>query len=116
MIRMPPLKPPSKEEAIELTRGPYATAVEGAIAAAIAPFLWRERDEEGHLKLRNGTVFFVSADRTFMVTADHVFNGYLEARRRFGYFTQCQLGNLPFVPEDRPYRAERVSGYRHFRD
>ncbi len=101
MIRMPPLKPPSKEEAIELTRGPYATAVEGAIAAAIAPLLWCERDEEGHLKLRNGTVFFVSADRTFMVTADHVFNAYLEARRRFGDLTRCQLGNLRFVPEDR---------------
>jgi hypothetical protein len=101
MIRMPPLKPPSKEEAIELTRGPYATAVEGAIAAAIAPFLWRERDDEGHLKLRNGTVFFVSADRTFMVTADHVFAVYLEARNRFGDFARCQVGNLRMDPEDR---------------
>jgi hypothetical protein len=101
MIRMPPLKPLSKEEAIALTRGPYAATVERAVAGSIAPFLWRERDEKGDLKLRNGTVFFVSADRTFMVTADHVFAGYLEARNKFGQFVRCQLGNLRFVPEDR---------------
>jgi hypothetical protein len=75
--------------------------VEGAIAASIAPFLWRERDERDALKIRNGSAFFVTADCTFMVTADHVFAAYLEARSRFGDFTRCQLGNLAFVPEDR---------------
>lgn len=99
--RMPPLKPLSKEDAIALARGPYAATVEGAVAGSIAPFLWRERDEEGHLKLRNGTVFFISADRTFMVTADHVFAAYLNARNEFGQFSRCQLGNLRFDPEDR---------------
>lgn len=98
---MPPLKPLSKEEAIALTRGPYATTVENAIAGSIAPFLWRERDEMGDLKIRNGTVFFVSADRTFMVTADHVFAAYLAARNRFGHIARCQIGDLRFDPEDR---------------
>jgi hypothetical protein len=98
---MPPLKPLSKEEAIALTQGPYAATVESAIAASIAPFLWRERDEEGHPKLRNGTVFFVSAEKTLMVTADHVFAEYIEARDRFGDFARCQLGNLRMDPEDR---------------
>jgi hypothetical protein len=102
MIRMPPLKPLSKEEAIALTLGPYATTVESAIAGSIAPFLWRERDEKGDLKIRNGTVFFFeSADRTCMVTADHVFAAYLEARNRFGDFARCQIGNLRIDPEDR---------------
>lgn len=101
VIRMPPLKKPSKEEAIALTRGPYATEMENAIAGSIAPFLWRERDEEGHLKIRNGTVFFVSADQTFMVTADHVVAAYLDARNRFGNFVRCQIGNLRFDPERR---------------
>jgi hypothetical protein len=101
MNRMPPLKPLSKEEAIALTRGPYAVAVKNAVAASIGPFLWRERDEEGHLKLRNGTVFFVTAHGTFLVTADHVFAGYCEARDKFGDFSRCQLGNLRFNPEDR---------------
>ena len=96
-----PLKPLSKEDAIALTRGPYAATVESAVSGSIAPFLWRERDEKGALKIRNGSAFFVTADRTFMVTADHVFAAYLEARSRFGDFTRCQLGNLPFVPEDR---------------
>ena len=75
--------------------------MESAIAASIAPFLWREQDEQGYLRLRNGTVFFVSADRTLMVTADHVFAAYLEARNRFGDFARCQVGNLRFDPEDR---------------
>ena len=101
MNRMPPQKPLSKEEAIALTRGPYATTVESAISASLAPFLWRERDEKGDLKIRNGTVFFVSADRTFMVTADHVFAAYLEARNRFGDIARCQLGNLRMDPEYR---------------
>jgi hypothetical protein len=99
---MAPLKPLSKEEAIALTRGAYATTVEIAVSASIAPFLWRERDENGDLKMRNGTAFFfVSANRTFMVTADHVFAGYLEARERFSHFSRCQLGNLRFDPQDR---------------
>lgn len=101
MIRMPPLKPLSKEEAIALARGPYATTVEIAVAASIAPFLWRELDENSALKIRNGTAFFVSPDQPFMITADHVFAAYLEARNRFGDFARCQLGNLRFVPENR---------------
>jgi len=98
---MPPLKPLSKEEAIALARGPYATTVEIAVAGSIAPFLWRERDEQSALKIRNGTVFFVSPDRPFMVTADHVYAAYLDARNKFGDFARCQIGNLRFVPEER---------------
>jgi hypothetical protein len=102
MNHMPPLKPLSKEESIALTRGPYATTVENVIAASIAPFLWRERDKRGDLKIRNGTAFFfVAADQTFMVTADHVFAAYLEARNSFGNFARCQIGNLRMDPEDR---------------
>jgi hypothetical protein len=100
-VPMPPLKPLSKEEAIALARGPYATTVEIAVAGSIAPFLWRERDEQSALKIRNGTVFFVSPDRPFMVTADHLYAAYLGARNKFGDFARCQIGNLRFVPEDR---------------
>jgi hypothetical protein len=98
---MPPLKRPSKAEAIELTRGPYAATVEQAVSCSIAPLLWRERDKDGDLKIRNGTAFFVSADLTFVVTADHVYAAYLKALNEFGRFARCQLGNLGFDPEDR---------------
>jgi len=101
MSRTSPPKPLSKEEAIALTRGVYADVVERAIAASIAPFLWCEPDAKGGLKVRNGTTFIVSADRTFAVTADHVFAGYLKARQAFGDVARCQLGNLRFDPEDR---------------
>ena len=92
-------KPLTKEEAIALARGPYATTVEIAVAASIAPFLWRELDEKSaHLKIRNGTVFFVSPDRPFMITADHVYAAYLDARNKFGDFARCQLGNVQVRP------------------
>lgn len=99
---MPPRKPLSKEEAIALARGPYATTVEIAVAGSIAPFLWREQDEKGGLKIRNGTVFFFeSGGENFMVTADHVFAAYLKARNELGLIARCQLGNLRFDPENR---------------
>ena len=36
-----------------------------------------------------------------MVTADHVYAAYLDARNKFGDFARCQIGNLRFVPEGR---------------
>jgi Trypsin-like peptidase domain len=75
--------------------------VERAIAASIAPLVWFEPDAKGSLKARNGTAFFVSAERTFVVTADHVFMGYLAAQQDFGKGVRAQLGNLAFRPEDR---------------
>src|SRR5712692_1648549 len=98
---MPPLKPLSKEEAA-LTPGPYATTVESAISASIAPFLWRERDEKGisrYVMERSSSLY--QTDQTFMVAADHIFAAYLEARNRFGDLARCQVGNLRMDPEDR---------------
>jgi hypothetical protein len=92
---------PSKEEAIALTRGAYADVVEKTVAAYTTPFLWCEPDATGGLRARNGTILFVSAERTFAVTADHVFTGYLKSRQAFGEIVRCQLGNLRFDPEDR---------------
>lgn len=36
-----------------------------------------------------------------MVAADNVFAADLEARKTFGHFARCQIGNLRFDPEDR---------------
>ena len=100
MIRMPPLKPLSKEEAIALARGPYATTVEIAIAASIAPFLWRERDEESISRSEMGrsSSYRPIGPSWLQLT---MFTRYLDARNKFGDFARCQIGNLRFVPEDR---------------
>jgi len=98
---VPPTKTPSREEAIELTRGPYAEIFAKTIAGSIAPFLWCEPEAQGGLNVRNGTAFFVSGGQTFLVTADHVFAGYLNSRQKFGTVTRCQLGNAVFDPEQR---------------
>ena len=91
----------SKEEAIALTRGPYADTVEKAVAGSADPFFWRERDEAGNFKILNGTVFFIETDRVFAVTADHVFDRYSKARQKFGFDARCQIGNLRIDPEER---------------
>jgi hypothetical protein len=95
------LKKLSKEEAIALTRGPFGAEVEAAAVSYIVPFLWFIHAADGDQKARNGTAFFVQADRTFVVTADHVFGGYLESVENFGKRVRCQLGNLRFDPQER---------------
>jgi len=95
------LKKLSKEEAIALTRGPLRAEVEAAVVGCTIPFLWLIRADDGNHKARNGTAFFVQADRTFVVTADHVLAGYLESQRDFGKRVRCQLGNLRFDPQER---------------
>ena len=98
----------SKDEAIALTRGPYADVLEKTLGRSIAPFLWREWNEEGIERIRNGTVFFVSADRPFAVTADHVLDQHLKARAQFGYDARCQLGDLQIDIEDRLIARNRI--------
>jgi hypothetical protein len=53
------------------------------------------------MPFRKRSFRFVSPDRPFMVTADHVYAAYLDAGNKFGDFARCQIGNLRFVPEDR---------------
>jgi hypothetical protein len=95
------LKELSKEEAIALTSGRFAAEVEVAIVGYMIPFLWFIPTANNDLKARNGTAFFVTADRTFVVTANHVLVGYLESRELHGPRVHCQLGNLRFNPKER---------------
>jgi hypothetical protein len=106
----------SKEAAIELTRGAYATEVERAVAGSIAPFLWRERDEAGQIRIRNGTAFFFEAARQIvMVTADHVLKHYLKAREKWGQFARCQIANLRIIPEERVIARSEILDIATFR-
>lgn len=73
-------------------------------AAHVTWWLWRtqERSELTPLKLSQGSMFFLDCGRgAFAVTADHVYDGFLEDldERRV---RSCQIGNVAFDnPEDR---------------
>jgi Trypsin-like peptidase domain len=95
------LKKLSKKEAIALTSGPFGAEVEAAVVNYTIPFLWFTPTAENDLNARNGTAFFVTADQTFVVTANHVFDGYLKSRELFGARVHCQLGELRFNPQER---------------
>src|SRR5277367_3961808 len=73
-------------------------------AAHVTWWLWRtqERKELTQLKPSQGSMFFLDCGRgAFAVTADHVYDGFLEDldERRV---RSCQIGNVAFDdPEDR---------------
>ena len=91
----------TKEEAIELCRGPFGKVMRELAASYVAPVFWEERNKEGRIRLRNGTMFFLDArEGPFAVTARHVYQGHCVAKNDFPE-TTCQLGNLPFDPEER---------------
>ena len=54
-IRMLPLKAALERGSHRVDARVIRNPVENAIAASIAPFRWRERDEKGDLKIRNRT-------------------------------------------------------------
>ncbi|MDF1554430.1 MAG: hypothetical protein P1P84_15270 [Deferrisomatales bacterium] len=73
------------EEARALSGGRLGrTMLETAIGYA-APLWWVEPSDDGRHVVRNGSAFFLDCGRgPFLVTAGHVFSGYLEARRDRG--------------------------------
>jgi hypothetical protein len=71
-------------------------------AAGHVSCIWfMERMLFGRSRVRNGSIFFLGlGDRLFAVTAAHVFDGYLAAKRK-APSTICRIGNLEFDPERR---------------
>ena len=98
---MPGTSDVTKEEAIELFHGPFGKVMGELAASYAAPVFWKERNKEGQIRLRNGTMFFLDAgEGPFAVTARHVYKEYCVAKNDFPE-TTCQLGSLPFDPEER---------------
>lgn len=72
-------------------------------AAHVIWWLWRTQEKHGAtpLKPSQGSMFFLDCGRgAFAVTADHVYDGFLEDRAE-RQVRSCQIGNVPFAPEER---------------
>ncbi len=100
------------DEAKELVAGPYGEAALKAVADYVSPIFWVVQNEDGEEFVpNNGTIFFVDAGQgAFAVTANHVYQGYLDARSAYPRaecvilpksFDSPARQPLPFDPEAR---------------
>lgn len=89
------------EERIKFLQAGFVRRLHAWAGDHVCYFWFFERMLFGHSRPRNGSVFFLGIDESlFAVTAAHVLDGYLAAKRKSPK-TICRIGNLPFDPERR---------------
>jgi len=72
----------------------------------ICPFVWDASSASAQVE--NGSCFFIDFDdRLFMVTAAHVYAGYLCAKRKSAREVACRIGHLNFDPQARLRDCDR---------
>jgi hypothetical protein len=78
----------------------------------IAYFRWNRRTLIGTTSMSNGSCFFIDfVERLFLVTAAHVYDGYLADKKKSGKANIiCHIENIPFDPE------ARIRGYNRSLD
>ena len=81
----------------------YLPVFEKMIRSMCAPFWWSSHDPDDPLAAvrQNGTICFVNTgERRIGVTADHVYQGYLDDKGAYPD-VECQIGNNTIYPETR---------------
>ncbi len=88
--------PITKKEAIELVKGPLGDAVLKSVAKFAAPVFWESQRKKDSSPITNGTMFLADFGQgCFAVTANHVYQGYLEDKAEFPK-TTCWIGPEAF--------------------
>ncbi len=76
--------PITKKEAIELVKGPLGDAALKSVAKFAAPVFWESRRKKESSPITNGTMFLADFGKgCFAVTANHVYQGYLNDKAEF---------------------------------
>lgn len=90
------------DEAKTLLKGPFGKVLLEAPRSYVSPLYWGTPKENGEWTVdNNGTAFAIDCGAgPFLVTASHVYEGYLEAKAKAPAI-RCQLGNMEFIPEKR---------------
>lgn len=71
----------TKDEAIALLEGQFGTEVLTAITNYVAPLYLMQPQNKGYTVVKNGTTFFLQTpQKTIGVTADHVFQDFIDAQ------------------------------------
>ncbi len=99
--------PITKKEAIELVKGPLGDAALKSVAKFAAPIFWESRRKKELSPITNGTMFLADFGRgCFAVTANHVYQGYLDDKAEFPKTTCCiapeafEAGGKDAIPFD----------------
>jgi hypothetical protein len=89
------------EQRIDFLQDGFARRMHMWAGSHVSYFWFVERMLFGRSRIRNGSIFFLGiGERLFAVTAAHVFDGYIAAKRK-SRRTICRIGNLEFDPEHR---------------
>ena len=91
------------EEAKVLLAGDFGKELHKNACAYCHPIFWAVRDKEGFWKIQaNGTAFVLDCGKgPFLVTAAHVYEGYLSDLGKFPRRVFGSLGSVPFRMEQR---------------
>ena len=88
--------PITKKEAIEQIKGPRGDAALKSVAKYAAAIFWESRRKNESSQITNGTMFLADFGQgCFAVTANHVYQGYLEDKAEFPK-TTCLIGPEAF--------------------
>jgi len=89
----------NKHEAISLLKGLYGREISNLASSYTSAIFWISA--ASNVETSNGSIFFINCGNgPFAVTADHVYEGYIK-NKNIDPFLRCQIGNVPFVPENR---------------
>lgn len=87
-----------QKDAIELLKGQYGREIANVASSYTSAFYWISPKIR---KINNGSIFFLDFGAgPFAVTADHVYQGYLDTKEN-DPLTKCQIGNSVFSPIER---------------
>ena len=96
------LDSPAPEKHIAVLKGPFGTRMHGWVAGHVTYLRWNRTSLLGTMAANTASVFFLDfGDTLFAVTAAHVYDAYLEAKKRSGNRLNCQIENMPFDLEPR---------------
>lgn len=89
------------EEATNLLKGEFGQVLLKEVLNYVIPVAWGVKEDDRWNILANGTAFILDCgEGPFLVTAAHVYEGYLEEKERTPGL-RCQLGPMEFKPEER---------------
>jgi hypothetical protein len=90
----------SPADRIEVLRGSFGRRIHTWAASHVTYIRWATTSLFG-TKITNGSIFFLMiGERLFAITARHVYDGYLLAKRKFPRL-KCYIANEEFDPEQR---------------
>jgi hypothetical protein len=90
----------SREERTAVWQGSFGKKVREWAKSYFSHFVWHSPNTA--TDVNNGSCFFVrSGERLFMVTADHVYDQFVQDKKKSSTSLACRIGHVDFDPDAR---------------